>query len=656
MLRTPLARAADYVIVGAGSAGCVLANRLSAGGKHSVLLIEAGGTQALSRLRWQGIISRLPTALAMPMHDAAYNWGYVAEAEASLEGRVVSCPRGKGIGGSSAINGMVYVRGHPHDFDSWAQEMGGRTEKGVAASGEPLWDAAHCLPYFRKMENVCAAGAASDEADVLPGRRGRDGPLHVSHGRNALGSPLYETFIKAGQEAGYGSLGDYNGCRQEGLSPMPMTVFHSGPRAGERCSTAAAYLEHALDEAGATRRLELLSGVDVRRVLWGGGNGGDGGDGEAARAAPGGGAAAATSSTADRRPTAVGVECVGADGSLFEVHAEKEVIVAAGAIASPQLLQLSGVGPPKLLGELGVPLVVPLAGVGANLQDHLEVYHQFEVAQPVSLQPHLNLVRKGAIGARWLLSGDGLGATNHFEAGGFVRSRPGVAWPDVQLHFLPVALSYDGMTVAPTSTGHSLQMHVGYNRSPSRGHVHASAPLPPPSSGGRAAPAAPPRVRFNYMAHEEDWRGFRAAVRIAREIVAQPCFDGLIGDEITPGKRAITDADLDAYLVEHLESAYHPCGTCKMGSAADGRAVVDGACRVHGVDGLRVVDASIFPTVPNGNLNAPTIMAAEKAADLILGTPLPPDAAAASATWIDPEWRTRQREREPMRATWDRRF
>ena len=655
MLRTPLARAADYVIVGAGSAGCVLANRLSAGGKHSVLLIEAGGTQALSRLRWQGIISRLPTALAMPMHDAAYNWGYVAEAEASLEGRVVSCPRGKGIGGSSAINGMVYVRGHPHDFDSWAQEMGGRTEKGVAASGEPLWDAAHCLPYFRKMENVCAAGAASDEADVLPGRRGRDGPLHVSHGRNALGSPLYETFIKAGQEAGYGSLGDYNGCRQEGLSPMPMTVFHSGPRAGERCSTAAAYLEHALDEAGATRRLEL-PGRERAAGLWGGGNGGDGGDGAAARrrreaAAPPPPPPPPT--PADRRRR----RCVGADGSLFEVHAEKEVIVAAGAIASPQLLQLSGVG--RQARRARRPAVCRSPASAPTCRTTWRSITSSRSRSP-SRCSRTSTSCARARSARGGCSGDGLGATNHFEAGGFVRSRPGVAWPGVQLHFLPVALSYDGTTVAETRTGHSLQMHVGYNRSPSRGFVRASAPLPPVTSNGAgdlmtAPPPPPPVVRFNYMSDEEDWRGFRAAVRIAREIVAQPAFDGLIGDEITP-VGAITDADLDAYLVEHLESAYHPCGTCKMGSAADGRAVVDGACRVHGVDGLRVVDASIFPTVPNGNLNAPTIMAAEKAADLILGTPLPPDAAAASATWIDPEWRTRQREREPMRATWDRRF
>lgn len=328
----------------------------------------------------------------------------------------------------------------------------------------------------------------------------------------------------------------------------------------------------------------------------------------------------------------------------------------AGAIASPQLLQQSGVGPPDLLTRLGVPIVAARRGVGHNLMDHLEVYHQYEVSQPVSLQPHLSLLRKGAIGARWLLCGDGLGATNHFEAGGFVRSRAGVEWPDVQLHFLPVAVSYDGESVAPTSTGHSLQMHVGFNRSPSRGHVHASAQL-----AARAGAPPPPRVRFNYMSTEEDWRGFRAALRIAREIAAQPALSTLIGPELSPGAKAQSDAEIDEYLLAHLESAYHPCGTCRMGSAADGDAVVDGAGRVFGTHSLRVCDASVFPTLPNGNLNAPTIMTAEKMADHIGGIrgvddALPPDRAAAAATWIDPGWRTRQREGEPLRRTWDGEF
>ena len=305
----------------------------------------------------------------------------------------------------------------------------------------------------------------------------------------------------------------------------------------------------------------------------------------------------------------------------------------------------------ELLARLGVGVVAARAGVGANLQDHLEVYHQFEVAQPVSLQPRLGLLSKGAIGARWLLRGDGLGATNHFEAGGFVRSRAGVEWPDVQLHFLPVALSYDGTTVAPTATGHSLPMHVGYNRSPSRGTVHATGAAA--AAGERAAAAA--RASTTCRRTRTGAASARRCASRARSSRSPPS-TASSAPEVTPGARAQTDAQLDEFLVEHLESAYHPCGTCRMGAAADADAVVDGAGRVHGVDGLRVVDASIFPTVPNGNLNAPTIMAAEKVADHILGRALPPDHAAAAATWVDPEWRTRQRERPPMRRVWDGQF
>jgi len=321
-------------------------------------------------------------------------------------------------------------------------------------------------------------------------------------------------------------------------------------------------------------------------------------------------------------------------------------VLAAGAIASPMLLQLSGVGPPELLSELGVDVVHALPGVGANLQDHLEVYQSYEVLGPHSLAPHLSLVGKGTLGAHWLCTKEGLGATNHFEVGGFVRSRAGVKAPDVQLHFLPIGMSYDGVTLAPSKTGHSMQCHVGYNKSPSRGHVRPAGPL-------GDAPVLP-IAKFNYMSTEEDWQGMRAAVRITRELLAQPAFKALCGEEISPGAQAQTDAELDEYLIEHLESAYHPCGTCKLGPAEDPTAVVAASGAVHGVRGLRVADSSIFPEIPNGNLNAPTIMTAEKMADHILGRGmLQPDVAQADATWVDPEWRTRQREREPLVKTWD---
>jgi choline dehydrogenase len=423
---------------------------------------------------------------------------------------------------------MVYVRGHDRDFDTWNKEF----------DGKGGWGAADVLPYFRRMEKVCEAGRAGDAEDLCPGRRGNTGPLHVSHGTNALETPLFDAFVKAGDEAGYGSVYDYNGCRQEGLSKMPMTVFHSGPNKGERSSTRATYLEPAMTEHPS---LKVVTDAHARRVVW---------------------ADELSPLSSGNIPRATAIEYSLPDGSIATATANKEVILSAGAIGSPLLLQLSGVGPPELLNDLGIDVVHASPGVGSNLMDHLEVYQSYEVLKPVSLAPHLSLVGKGTLGARWIVTKKGLGSTNHFETGGFVRSRAGVEAPDVQLHFLPIGMSYDGVTLAESKTGHSMQFHVGYNKSPSRGHVKALSPLP---LGGAPPQPVLPSVRFNYMSTEEDWRGMRAAIRLTREIVAQPAFKGLAGDEISPGGQAQTDAELDEYLIEHLESAYHPCGTCKMG-------------------------------------------------------------------------------------------
>merc|ERR1712086_14208 len=601
--------AADYVVVGAGSAGCVLANRLSRSGA-SVLLLESGSAGGETSVTRPALLSRLPTALAMPMHFEGYNWGYLAEPEPVLGGKRITCPRGKGLGGSSAINGMVYVRGHDRDFDAWNKTFGD------SGGG---WGAADVLPYFRRMEHVCDNTVNGDADDLLPGRRGTDGPLQVTHGVNALGTPLYDAFVKAGHEAGYGSTYDYNGCRQEGLSKMPMSVFHSGPNKGERASCRAAYLEPAMES---NPSLSVQTGAHARRIVW--------------------------ADNKDEAPRAVAVEFALPDGTIGTAAANKEVVLSAGSIASPMLLQQSGVGPPELLAELGLPLVHALPGVGGNLMDHLEVYQSYEVKQDVSLAPHLSLVGKGSLGAHWLCTKQGLGATNHFETGGFVRSRAGVESPDVQIHFLPIGMSYDGVTLADSKTGHSMQMHVGYNKSPSRGTVRPAGPLTQDTT------PVMPIAKFNYMSTDEDWRGMRTAVRISREIVAQPAFADLCGDEISPGAQAQTDAELDKFLIEHLESAYHPCGTCKLGPSSDPTAVVGADGAVHGIQGLRVVDASVFPEIPNGNLNSPTIMTAEKMADHILGKGmLQPDVAQANATWVDPEWKTRQREREPLVKTWD---
>jgi choline dehydrogenase len=547
---------ADYVIVGSGSAGSALAYRLSEDGRHSVIVIEYGGSDV-------GPFIQMPAALSFPMNMGIYDWGLSTEPEPHLGGRVLATPRGKVLGGSSSINGMVYVRGHARDFDHWKEE------------GAAGWGFADVLPYFKRMENSQGGEA---------GWRGNDGPMNVRRG--PMKNPLYKAFIEAGSQAGFELTDDYNGSKQEGFGPMEQTIHN-----GRRWSAANAYLRPALKR----QNVSLVNGLARRIVI------------------------------ENHRATGVEIE---ARGQIQFVKARREVIVAASSINSPKLLMLSGIGPAAHLAGHGIEVVADRTGVGANLQDHLELYIQQESKQPITLYSKLNLFSKALIGAEWLFFKSGLGASNHFEAAAFVRSRAGVDYPDIQYHFLPVAIRYDGKAAAQT---HGFQAHVGPMRSKSRGSVTLRSD----------DPHEKPVIRFNYMSHEEDWRDFRHAIRLTREIFGQPAFDPFRGAEISPGANVQSDDELDAHIREHVESAYHPCGTCRMGRADDAMSVVDPECRVIGVDGLRVADSSIFPRITNGNLNAPSIMVGEKASDHILGrTPLPP---SNQEPWINPRWREADR-------------
>ncbi|RAI03043.1 choline dehydrogenase [Acuticoccus sediminis] len=551
---------ADFVIVGSGSAGAALAARLSEDGTRSVAVIEYGGTDA-------GPLIQMPAALSYPMNMSRYDWGFVSEPEPHLGGRRLATPRGKVLGGSSSVNGMVYVRGHARDFDHWEEE------------GAAGWGYADVLPYYKRMEHWHDGGHGGD-----PDWRGTSGPLHVTRGPRR--NPLFHAFVEAGQQAGFEFTADYNGRKQEGFGPMEQTVWH-----GRRWSVANAYLRPALKR----KNLTLERGL-ARRVVF-----------------------------ADGR--AVGVE-IGRGGGIEVVRARREVILAASSINSPKLLMLSGVGPAAHLVEHGIAVLADRPGVGQNLQDHLEVYIQQACTQPITLYRHWNLFGKALAGAEWLFFKTGLGASNQFESAAFLRSAPGVEYPDIQYHFLPIAVRYDGKVAAE---GHGFQAHVGPMRSPSRGAVTLRS----------ADPGEAPRIVFNYMSTETDWHDFRHCVRLTREIFAQRAFDPYRGKEIQPGADVRSDDEIDGFIREHAESAYHPCGTCRMGRADDPGAVVDPQCRVIGVDGLRVVDSSIFPRITNGNLNAPSIMVGEKAADMILGRP--PLPADNGEPWISPRWTTSDR-------------
>ncbi len=533
----------DYVIVGAGSAGCVLADRLSADGRSSVLLLEFGGSD-------RSIFIQMPSALSIPMNMAKYNWFYHTEPEPNLNDRRMHTPRGKVLGGSSSINGLVYVRGNPQDFDRWDAE---------GASG---WGYRQVLPYFRRAEGRAEGGDAY---------RGDVGKLKTCYG--TLNNPLHAAWLDAATQAGYPRTVDINGFQQEGFGRMDMTVSD-----GRRCSAANAYLRPALSRPN----LKVLTHALATRILFEGNR-------------------------------ACGLEYT-RHSAVHRVKA-RELILCGGPINSPQLLKLSGVGPAAELCDHGIPVVKDLPGVGENLQDHLEFYFQVACREPITLYSSINLWSRALIGTRWLLRKDGLGATNHFETCGFIRSRAGVPYPDIQYHFLPMAVAYDGSTLAQE---HGFQAHVGPMRSKSRGWVRLKS----------ANPLDKPKIQFNYLSHPDDLIEMRACVRLTRELFSQRAFDRYRGRELQPGRDVTSDEQIDAFIRAKVESAYHPSCSCKMGAPNDRAAVVDPEARVYGVAGLRVVDSSIMPSVTTGNLNAPTIMIAEKAADHILGRGMLPESDA----------------------------
>ncbi len=538
----------DFVIVGGGSAGCALANRLSADPTNHVLVLEAGRTD----FRWDVFI-QMPAALPFPIGSRFYDWKYESEPEPNMNGRRIYHARGKVLGGSSSINGMIFQRGNPLDYERWAADKGMET-----------WDYAHCLPYFNRMENALAA----DPADQL---RGHDGPLVLERGPAT--NPLFQAFFAAAQQAGYPRTDDVNGYRQEGFARFDRNIHR-----GRRLSAARAYLHPVMGRSN----LEVITRAFVSRVLFEG-------------------------------RTAVGVEYQRGRGAVTAVRA-RTVILCGGAINSPQLLQLSGVGNADELSRLGIDVVYDLPGVGENLQDHLEVYIQYASTQKVTMQKYLKHRYKPWIGVNWLFRRKGPGATNHFEGGGFVRSNDEVAYPNLMFHFLPIAVRYDGS--APEG-GEGYQVHVGPMYSDAVGSVKITS----------RNPLQHPALRFNYLSTEQDRREWVEAVRVARTILTQPAFEAFNGGEISPGPSVETDEEILQWVARDAETALHPSCSLRMG--VDAMSVVDPLTMgVHGVEGLKVVDASVMPYVTNGNIYAPVMMLAEKASDLILGDPpLPPSDA-----------------------------
>ena len=537
----------DFVIVGGGSAGSALGNRLSSDPSNRVLVLEAGRPDYI----WDVFI-HMPAALPFPIGSRFYDWKYESEPEPHMNGRRIYHARGKVLGGSSSINGMIFQRGNPLDYERWASDPGMET-----------WDYAHCLPYFKRMERCLAA----DRTDEF---RGHAGPLVLERGPAT--SPLFGAFFEAVQQAGYPLTDDVNGYRQEGFAPFDRNVHR-----GRRLSAARAYLH----PVSSRPNLDIETRAFVTKVLFDG-------------------------------TRAIGVEYTqGRDSSPKRAMAG-DVVLCGGAINTPQLLQLSGVGNAAELEPLGVRMVANLPGVGEHLQDHLEVYVQYACTQPVSIAPGMKMWRRPFIGAQWLFLRSGLGATNHFEAGGFVRSNDDVDYPNLMFHFLPIAIRYDGS--APAGD-HGYQVHIGPMYSDARGSITITS----------TDPRVHPAMRFNYLSTDQDRREWVEAIRVARHILTQPAFDPFNGGETSPGPSVETDEEILQWVAKDGETALHPSCTARMG--VDDMSVVDPlTMSVHGLQGLRVVDASVMPYVTNGNIYAPVMMTAEKAADLILGnTPLEPE-------------------------------